>query len=151
ILKSYFNPGGCAVPVNFSRRDLFGLVAGAGALAALRAEVDGPQAPPLLFPQELKSPSTVAMVKGEERRKIVTESLAAIDHQIRPVLKRKKYVIVKVNNVSTVNQLAATHADAIFGILDYLLPRVKLPIMIVESSAGDTMTGFDNFKYAEIA
>ena len=83
----------------------------------------------------------MAIVKGDERRKNVTESLAAIDHEIRPVLKRKKYVIIKVNNVSTVNQLAATHADAIFGILDYLLPRVKVPIMIAESSAGDTMTG----------
>ena len=139
------------MPMNFSRRDFFGLAAGAGALATLRAEVAGPQTPSLLFPQELKSRSTVAIVKGVERRKIVCESLAAIDHQIQPVLKRKKYVIVKVNNVSTVNQLAATHADAIFGILDYLLPRVKMPVMIVESSAGDTMTGFDNFKYTQIA
>ena len=54
-----------------------------------------------------------------------------------------------MNNVSTVNQLAATHADAICGILDYLQPRVKVPVMIAESSAGDTMTGFDNFKYTE--
>jgi uncharacterized protein (DUF362 family) len=138
------------MPANFSRRDLFGLAAGAGALATLRAEVAGPQTPPLMFPREIKARSTVAIVKGDVRRKIVAESLAAIDHEIRPVLKRKKYVIIKVNNVSTVNQLAATHADAIFGILDYLLPRVKMPIMIVESSAGDTMTGFDNFKYPEI-
>src|SRR5579871_2882773 len=141
VLKSYNNPGGCVMPVNFSRRQFLGAAAGAGALATLRAEVDGPRTPPLLFPQELKSRSTVAIVKGEERRKIVTEALAAIDHQIRPVMKRKKYVIIKVNNVSTVNQLAATHADAIFGILDYVLPRAKMPVMIVESSAGDTMTG----------
>jgi len=42
-------------------------------------------------------------------------------------LKAKKYVVIKVNNVSTVNQLAATHADAIHGILDYLEPRFKGP------------------------
>src|SRR5262249_31903209 len=110
----------------------------------------GPQTPSLSLSQEPRSRSTVAIVKGDERRKIVTESLAAIDHQIAPVMKRKKYVIIKVNNVSTSKQLASTHADAIFGILDYVMPRVKTPIMIVESSAGETMTGFDNFKYPEI-
>src|SRR5689334_13336012 len=105
------------MPVNFSRRRFLGAAAGAGALATLRAQVAGPQTPLLQFPQELKSRSTVAIVKGEVRRKNVTESLAAIDRQILPALKRKKYVVIKVNNVSTVNQLAATHADAIFGIL----------------------------------
>src|SRR5437762_3585136 len=95
---------------NFSRRHFLGAAAGAGALARLRGEVAGPQTPPLLFPQELKSRSTVAIVNGDQRRKNITEALAAIDHQIRPLMKRKKYVVIKVNNVSTVNQLAATHA-----------------------------------------
>jgi uncharacterized protein (DUF362 family) len=139
------------MPLNFSRRDFFGVAAGAGALATLRAQVAGPQTPPLAFLHELKTRSTVAIVKGDARRQNVGDALAAIDHQIAPVLKRKKYVIIKVNNVSTVNQLAATHVDTIFGILDYLLPRVKVPVMIVESSAGDTMTGFNNFKYTGIA
>jgi uncharacterized protein (DUF362 family) len=60
-------------------------------------------------------------------------------------------VAIKVNNVSTTNQLAATHADAIRGILDYLEPRTKMPVFIVESSAGDTMTGFENFGYTKLA
>ena len=64
-----------------------------------------------------------------------------------PLIAGKKYVVVKVNNVSTTNQLAATHADAICGILDYLQPRFKLPVTIAESSAGDTMEGFRNFAY----
>jgi uncharacterized protein (DUF362 family) len=85
------------------------------------------------------------------RRKNVTDVLNAIDHQIRPVIQRKKYVVIKVNNVSTERQLAATHADALWGILDYLQPKYKLPVTIVESSAGDTMTGFRNFKYDKLA
>ena len=56
---------------------------------------------------------------------MVQDALNAIDHQIRPVIQRKKYVIIKVNNVSTTNQLAATHADTIWGILDYLQPQVQ--------------------------
>jgi uncharacterized protein (DUF362 family) len=138
------------MPLNFSRREFFGAAAGAGALAKLRAQVSGPQTPPLMFPQEVKGRSTVAIVKGEDRRKNIAEALAAIDQQVLPALRRKKYVVIKVNNVSTVNQLAATHADAIFGILDYLLPRVKVPVIIAESSAGETMDGFRNFKYTEI-
>ena len=62
-------------------------------------------------------------------------------------LKRKKYVIIKPNNVTTTNQLGASHADALRGILDYLAPRFKGPVIIAESSAGNTMQGFDNFKY----
>jgi uncharacterized protein (DUF362 family) len=95
----------------------------------------------------LATRSTVSLVQGEDRRKNAYEALMAIDDQIKPKLRRKKYVIIKPNNVTTTNQLGATHADAMRGILDYLAPRFKGPIIIAESSAGDTMTGFENFKY----
>src|ERR1035437_4643301 len=112
--------------MNFSRRYFFQAAAAAGAIAALRAQVKGPDTPPLTFTSEPAARSTVAIVKGDVRRKMVTDALSAIDHQIRPAIQRKKYVIVKVNNVSTTNQLAATHADTIWGILDYLQPRYKM-------------------------
>jgi uncharacterized protein (DUF362 family) len=91
--------------------------------------------------------STVALVKGDSRRQNIAQALTAIDDQVRPGLKAKKYVVIKVNNVSTVNQLAATHADAIHGILDYLEPRFKGPVIVAESSAGDTLRGFEEFGY----
>src|SRR5664279_984747 len=137
--------------LNVSRRYFFQTVAGVGGLTALRAQVAGPATPPLTFAQEAPARSTVAIVKGDVRRKIVSEALTAIDQQIRPAIQRKKYVVIKVNNVSTERQLAATHADTIWGILDYLQPKYKLPVSIVESSAGDTMTGFRNFGYAKLA
>src|SRR5205085_12662212 len=43
------------------------------------------------------------------------------------------------------------HAETISGILDYLQPRVKMPVVIAESSAGDTMEGFRNFGYTKLA
>ncbi len=98
-------------------------------------------------PSSKQARSTVSLVHGEDRRKNVYEALLAIDEQIRPTLKRKKYVLVKPNNVTTTNQLGASHADALRGILDYLAPRFKGPVIIAESSAGNTMQGFDNFKY----
>ena len=135
--------------MRLTRRAFFHLSAGAGTLAALRAQVAGPSTPQLRYTAPPPS-STVAIVKGDQRRRIVYDALEAIDAQIRPAISGKKYVVIKVNNVSTTNQLAATHADAIYGILDYLQPRYKLPVTIAESSAGDTMEGFRNFNYTKI-
>ena len=140
---------------HFSRRNFF-YVAGAGALAGvasqgrLQGQQEIPPAVPAspIYPYESRSP--VALVKGEDRRKNVTQALLAVDREIGPALKRKKYVVIKINNVSTTNQLAATHVDALRGLLDYLEPRTKGPVVIVESSAGETLEGFENFKYAQL-
>ena len=128
------------MPATFSRRTILQLTALAPALRPLAAQISAPE-----------RNSTVALVKGESRRKNIAQALTAIDDQVRPGLKRKKYVVVKVNNVSTVNQLAATHADAIHGILDYLEPRFKGPVIVAESSAGDTLHGFEEFGYNRLA
>ena len=128
-------------PARFSRRTLLQLAAIAPACRPL-------------FSQTAPAPgqrSTVALVKGMDRRKNIAAALEAIDTDIRPVLKTKKYVAIKVNNVSVTNQLAATHADAIHGILDYLEPRFKGPVYVVESSAGDSQVGFESFNYNRLA
>ncbi len=101
-----------------------------------------------VFPYNDRSP--VSLVKGDDRRKNVTQALLAVDREIGPALKRKKYVAIKVNNVTGNNQLAATHVDALRGILDYLEPRFKGEVMIVESSMGDSMEAFEFYKYAQV-
>jgi uncharacterized protein (DUF362 family) len=116
----------------FSRRDLFALAAAAA--------VPGRAA-------EAPSRSPVALVQGGERRKNVTAALTAVDDRIRPLLKRRKYVLIKPNFVSAQRQLAATHADAIRGILDYLAPRYKGPIVIAEASRESTLQGYETFLY----
>jgi uncharacterized protein (DUF362 family) len=144
-------PGGIVAMQNFSRRTLLGMAISTGVAATrtrLAAQTQtntkvAPNEPAVAYPRR----STVSLIHGENRRKNVTESLAAIDEQIRPVLKTKKYVLIKPNLVSTVNPLAATNADALMGILDYLAPRFKGPVIIAESSAGNTPEGYDHFKY----
>jgi uncharacterized protein (DUF362 family) len=148
------------MPLSFSRRSFFRFAAGTGVIASplpLTLRLLGQQAP-AAAPAKLPEPvhgydrrATVSLVRGENRRKNITEALTAIDHQIQPLLKQKKYVVIKVNNVSTNNQLAATNADTIHGILDYLGPRYKGEVVVAESSAGDTMTGFHNFGYDKVA
>ena len=89
------------------------------------------------FPPNNQKP-VVSIVHGEDRRKNVTESLVAIDDQIQPKLKTKKYVLIKPN------ALGRTHVDALRGILDYLQPRFKGPVIIGESSTGDTMQFYES-------
>jgi uncharacterized protein (DUF362 family) len=105
-----------------------------------------PQTP---FSVPIAKRSTVSLVRGEERRKNVCAALMGIDAELRPALKRKKYVLIKPNLTSPTVQLADTHPDAVLGILDYLAPRFKGPVIIAES-AGHTMLHFDNWKYGEI-
>jgi hypothetical protein len=135
-----------------SRRGFLGWTAALPALGGGFARAQQAPArydPQPVFPCERRA--VVSLTKGEQRRKLIHDALVAIDDQIRPLLKRKKYVVIKPNNVSTVNQLASTHADTLRGILDYLAQRTKGPVVIAESSAGDTMEGFHNFKYPEVA
>ena len=132
------------MPTAFSRRAMLQLTAFAPALRPWRP----------LFAQTKPASaanSVVSLVKGENRRKNAAEALAAIDDQLRPVLKTKKYVIIKTNFVSTTNQLAASHTDAVHGILDYLEPRFKGSVLVAEASAGDTMDGFEQFGYNRLA
>ena len=135
---------------NHSRRNfLCALAAASGTPRLLTAQlppVGGVPKPAMPYSQR----STVAVVRGSERRKMICDSLVAIDEQIRPVLARTKYVVIKPNNVSTTNQLASTHADTLRGILDYLAPRFQGPVVVAESGPGDTLDGYDSFFYNRV-
>jgi uncharacterized protein (DUF362 family) len=124
----------------------------AGAAAASRL-VFAEQAPSIATPASspLDRRSVVALVSGESRRKNVYESLVAIEDQILPRLRQKKYAVIKPNIVNTVNQLAATHVDALNGIIDFLAPRFKGPVVIAESAAGNTFDGYENYRYQSAA
>lgn len=98
------------------------------------------------------SPTTkVAVAEGDSRRRNIYDALVSIDAEIMAGLRGKRYVIIKPNNVSTERQLASTHVDALAGILDYLEPRFHGPVVIAESSAGDTLEGFEAFHYDRLA
>ncbi len=95
--------------------------------------------------------SVVSVANGASRRANVEQALVAIEDQIMPVLKTKKHVVIKPNIVSTSNQLASTHVDTLHGILDFLGPRFKGPVVIAESSAGYTTEGYEHFGYGGLA
>jgi uncharacterized protein (DUF362 family) len=138
------------VESKLTRRSFLWTAAGAAAAGrlVLGGQARSPSAP---ASPGLDRRSVVALVQGDSRRKIVCEALAAIEDQIVPKLKQKKYAVIKPNIVNTVNQLAATHADALNGILDFLAPRFKGPVVIAESAAGNTFDGYENFRYQSAA
>ena len=126
-------------PSTLSRRTLLQLSALTPALRPLFGQTAGP------------ARAVVSLTRGDSRRKNVASALEAIDDQIRPALQTKKYVLIKANFVSTTNQLASSHAEAVHGILDYLEPRFRCPVMVADASAGDTMEAFESFGYPRLA
>jgi uncharacterized protein (DUF362 family) len=144
------------MPKGIQRRSVLQL---AGAAAMLRGNLAAQQTPPQRrpgtggHPETFPGPdvrSTVMIQQGEDRRKNAYLALKAIDKDLQAKMKARKYVIIKPNFVNTVNQLAASHADTMRGILDYLAERSKLPVVIAESSAGDTKQAYENFKYGAL-
>jgi uncharacterized protein (DUF362 family) len=99
----------------------------------------------------LERRASVALIQGDDRRKNMYNALKAVDKDLQAKMKGKKYVVIKPNNVNTVNQLAASHVDGLRGICDYLSERFKGYVVVAESSAGETAVGFENFKYAQLA
>jgi uncharacterized protein (DUF362 family) len=146
--------------MSFSRRHFFHLAGAAGILgfskpsaasSLFRGDAPGVDpstlAPPII---RYANRSKVALTHGDNRRKNIYDALISIDSELQAGLQRKKYVLIKPNNVSTEKQLASTHVDALNGILDYLAPRFRGPVVIAESSAGDTLEGFSNFGYRSL-
>jgi uncharacterized protein (DUF362 family) len=150
--------------MSLSRRRFFAFTAGAGAIAA--AQQTQPPAPAAqggdldprmtagnvdkLFKYSERR-STVSLIKGDNRRKNIFDSLVAIDAQIRPVLNRKKYVIIKPNGLNPARLVGSTHQDAIHGILDYLAPRFKGPVVIADGANIPSKQAFAEYGWTSVA
>lgn len=89
----------------------------------------------------------VALTAGEDRADNVFRALDLIRNDIINSIKNRR-VIIKPNNVSITRQLAATHADCLEGILEFLNSIGIREAVIAESPAtGTAMEGFESFGY----
>ena len=95
--------------------------------------------------------STTALIKGNDRSENIFKALKLIEDQVLNGIKGKQ-ILIKPNFVQTSNQLAATHVDAIRGILEFLRPHYKKEIMIGEAAATKegTMAGYKNYGYNDL-
>jgi uncharacterized protein (DUF362 family) len=125
-----------------SRREFLGTV-WAGTAAAMVAGI----------PKPVRAAATtrVAITAGEQRADNVFRALKEFSREIRAAIGSRR-VVIKPNNVSTTVQLAATHAECLEGILEFLKSVGKSDIVIAESAAsGPTLEGFENLKYISLA
>ncbi|MEE8418629.1 MAG: DUF362 domain-containing protein [Dehalococcoidales bacterium] len=87
----------------------------------------------------------VALTRGKNRTENIDAALELIDGDID--LKGKSDLFIKVNFVSTSNQLAATHVDGVRGLLAFLRERYTGKITIGESTLGPARDGFERYGY----
>jgi uncharacterized protein (DUF362 family) len=95
--------------------------------------------------------SRVALTTGGDRAELAFKGLKLFDRQIAAAIGNKR-VIIKPNNVSIDTQLAASHAENLEGILEFLKSIGKRDVAIAEAAAnGPTFEGFANFGYNRVA
>jgi uncharacterized protein (DUF362 family) len=101
-----------------------------------------------LFKPSPVQPAKVCLVKGNDRRDIVYQALKKIEDEVFTSIGEKK-ILIKPNFVVTNRQLAATHVDAVRGILDFLTPHHKQQIIVGESTSSreGTFDGYENYGY----
>ncbi|MGA2866747.1 MAG: DUF362 domain-containing protein [Verrucomicrobiota bacterium] len=95
--------------------------------------------------------SRVALTAGDDRADLAFKGLQAFKQSIAAAIGNKR-VIIKPNNVAINNQLAASHAENLGGILEFLQSIGKRDAAIAESAAdGPTLEGFANYGYNKVA
>lgn len=96
------------------------------------------------------APATVGLIRGGDRRRNMLEALRAIEKEVREGIGDRQ-VVIKPNFVTTRNQLAATHVEAIMGILDFLKPFYKKTVVVAESPAGGpAQVGYETYGYTKL-
>lgn len=106
----------------------------------------------------IKGFAKVSLTSEENRYQSVFRSLDFFTQEIVKIIDsidindhHKNYVLIKPNCVVTNNQLAATSAEAIRSILDFLEPIWQGRVILAEGAGmGNTMEGFRNYGYLEL-
>jgi len=98
--------------------------------------------------KKVAGPAKVSLVRGNDCRDNVYKALKNIEDEVLASIGNKK-ILIKPNFVSTNRPLAATHVNAVRGILDFLTPHYKKQILVGEStpSGEGAFGGFKNYGY----
>jgi uncharacterized protein (DUF362 family) len=93
--------------------------------------------------------SSVALVRGESRYENVIAVLSNLPGGLG--LEGTRRVLIKPNFVSTTNQAASTHVDAVRAVIEFVRARYDGPIVVGEGAAvSPTSEGFRNFCYESL-
>jgi uncharacterized protein (DUF362 family) len=94
----------------------------------------------------------VALTTGAQRADLAFRALQPFDNDLRRAIGSRR-IVIKPNNVSIDNQLSATHAETLEGVLEFLKSINALDRTIIAESAasGPTFEGFSNYRYMPLA
>lgn len=93
-------------------------------------------------------PSHVAIIKVDDRRQNIRQSLELIEDQIR----LGQRIVIKPNLVSITKPMSATHADALEAVLKFVRARPDAEITVAEGCAiADAIKGFETYGLVEVA
>ena len=96
------------------------------------------------------SATQVALVRGQDRYDNISQSLALISRQAD--FSTPQSLLIKPNFVVTQKPLAATHADALRAVLDFVRSRYEGPITIAEGPSTELASeGFRRLGYEALA
>jgi uncharacterized protein (DUF362 family) len=108
---------------------------------------DSEQTPPASpWPLKPALPARVSLIKGSDRKQVIFDSLKLVEDEVFAAIGDKD-VLVKPNMAVSKNPLAVTHVDAVRGVLEFLRPYYKRPIIIGESGVFNTLEGYKNNGY----
>jgi len=93
----------------------------------------------------------VGLAREGERRKTIYRALDLVRAEVTPRIREQ--VMLKPNFLSSTNQLASSHADAMRGALDFLMSVPNRPdeILIAEGGNGGAEETWQNFGYHALA
>ncbi len=92
--------------------------------------------------------SKVALNKGSKRAENIGAALRLLENEIN--IESKPNIFIKVNLVSTRNQLTETHVDGVRALLRFLRERYDGRIIIGESTLGPAHEGYMRFGYLDL-
>src|SRR5579859_3082527 len=121
-------------PIHTNRRDFLktSILSGAAAIATpwILSGSRGSEITSVADPRR----SQVAFTHGKDRAQLAFEGLQSFRKGIAAAIGTKR-VIIKPNNVAIDNPLAASHAENLEGILEFLKSIGKANVAIAESAA----------------
>lgn len=92
--------------------------------------------------------SKISFIKSDNRKYNIERCLSLIKSEIMTGLKNAGNVVVKPTCPTDNLRLAATNAEALEGLLEFIKPYTKGQIILAEGvERGDTLTAFKNFDY----
>ena len=93
----------------------------------------------------------VGLVHGSDRRSNVCDAMNLVQGTL--LAKMRERILIKPNFLSSTNQLASSHVDALRGVLDFLVSARHIPEeVIVAEGANEKYSGeaFANFGYEAV-